>query len=95
MSGRLRKRAEVAVAVAVDSRRRHQRDQALGQLKRRQEQLAVPARTGFRAAAGGRSCCLPPTLPSLLKLQAAVQLGAVPCLTYTARLRVVRVRRRR
>lgn len=59
MSGRLRKRAEVAVAVAVDSRRRHQRDQALGQLKRRQEQLAVPARTGFRAAAGGRSCCLP------------------------------------
>ena len=93
MSGRLRKRAEVAVAVAVDSRRRHQRDQALGQLKRRQEQLAVPARTGFRAAAGGRSCCLP--LPSLLKLQAAVQLRAVPCLTYTARLRVVRVRRRR
>jgi hypothetical protein len=36
-----------------------------------------------------------PTLPSLLKLQVAVQLGEVPCLTYTARLRVVRVRRRR
>lgn len=59
MSGRLRKRAEVAVEVAVDSRRRHQRDQVLGQLKRRQEQLAVPARTGFRATPGGRSCCLP------------------------------------
>ena len=47
MSGRLRKRAEVAVAVAVNSRRRHQRDQALGQLKRRQEQLAVPPGPGF------------------------------------------------
>jgi hypothetical protein len=61
MSGRLRKRAEVAVAVAVavDSRRRYQRDQALGQLKRRQEQLAVLARTVFSCRAGGRSCCLP------------------------------------
>ena len=72
---------------------------------------AAPARPGARATqapSGAASRSRPdrvscrcrrsfvlPTLPSLLKLQAAVQLGAVPCLTYTARLRVVRVRRRR
>jgi len=48
-----RSRRHIEVAVAVDPRRRRQGGEAVEQLQRRQEQRAVPARTGLGDLIGG------------------------------------------